>query len=129
MKHLFTAATVAALALTLVGCGNKGTEGGVPGTEDSFNVSAGTSTGSSMTAPTVKQDTPTTIEVTVKAKKQFSGKKVALKAEAPAGLKAEFKPESVDLGAGEEKKVQMVVHASKEAAVGEATVKVIGTPE
>jgi len=129
MKHLFTAAAAAALALVPVGCGNKGTEGGAPGTDDSFTVSAGTSTGSSMTAPTVKQDTATTIELTVKAKKQFSGKKVTLKADAPDGLKVEFKPESVDLGANEEKKVQLVVHATKDAPAGEATVKVTGTPE
>jgi len=129
MRHLFTAAAAAALALVPVGCGNKGTEGGTPGTDDSFHVSAPARTGSDMAAPAVKQDTATTVELTVKAKPQFSGKKVTLKAEAPAGIRSEFKPESVDLGPGEEKKIQLVVHASKDAAAGETTIKVTGTPE
>jgi len=129
MKHLFTAAAAAALTLGAVGCGNKGTEGGTPGTDDSFHVSAPARTGSDMAAPAVKQETATTVELTVKAKPQFSGKKVTLKAEAPAGIRPEFKPETVDLGPGEEKKIQLVVHATKEAAAGEATIKVTGTPE
>jgi len=129
MKHLFTAATVAALAVTLVGCGNRSPEGGQPGTHDSFRISAPSGTASSMTAPTIKQDTDQTIELTVKADSAFSGKKVDLKVEAPKGLHASVKPASVDLAANQEQKIQLVVHAEKDAPAGEFTIKVTGTPE
>lgn len=129
MKHLFTAAAAAALTFGAIGCGNKSPEGGQPGTHNSFTISAPSGTASSMTAPEIKQDTPRTIELTVKAEKEFSGKRVSLKAEAPAGLQAEVKPASVDLAAGQEQKIQLVVHATKDAPAGEATIKVTGTPE
>jgi len=129
MKDLLTAAAVVALALAPVGCGNKSPEGGTPGTKDSFTISAPSGTGSSMTAPTIKQDTRQTIELTVKANSEFGGKKVTLKTEAPKGLHATVKPETVDLAAGHEAKVQLEVHADKDAPVGEATIKVSGTPE
>jgi uncharacterized membrane protein len=129
MKHLFTAAAAAALTFGVVGCGNKGTEGGQPGTNNSFTVSAPSGTASSMTAPTIKQDTDRTIELTVKANKEFDGKKVTLKAEAPKGLHASVKPESVDLAASQEQKIQLVVHAEKDAPAGEFTIKVTGTSD
>jgi len=129
MNKLLTAATIAALTLLPAGCGNKSPEGGQPGTNDTFTISAPSGTGSSMTAPAIKQDTPRTIELTVKAKSEFSGKKVDFKVEAPAGLHAEVKPAHVELAAGQEQKIQLVVHADKNAPAGEATIKVTGTPE
>jgi uncharacterized membrane protein len=129
MNKLLTAATIAALALLPAGCGNKSPEGGQPGTHDTFTISAPSSTGSTTTAPAITQGTPRTIELTVKADSAFSGKKVDLKAEAPAGLRAEVNPAHLELAAGQEKKVQLVVHAEKAAPAGEATIKVTGTPE
>jgi uncharacterized membrane protein len=129
MKHLFTAAAAAALTFGAVGCGNKSPEGGQPGTDNSFTISAPSGTASAMTAPTIKQDTDRTIELTVKAKKEFDGKKVALKVEAPKELHASVKPESVDLSPNGEQKIQLVVHAQKDAPAGEYTIKVTGTPE
>jgi len=129
MKHLFSAATVAALTLGVVGCGNKSPEGGQPGTNNTFTISAPAGTASSMTAPTIPQDTEKTIELTVKANKEFDGKKVNLKVEAPKGLHASVKPESVDLAANQEQKIQLVVHAEKDAPAGEATIKVTGTSD
>src|SRR5205823_991299 len=82
-----------------------------------------------MTAPTIKQDTTQTIKLKIKANSEFSGKKVTLKAETPKGLHATPKPESVDVGAGQEVEVQLEVRADKDAPAGPATIKVIGTPE
>jgi uncharacterized membrane protein len=130
MKHaLMTAAAGAVLALIPVGCGNRSPEGGQPGTNNTFTISAPSGTASSMTAPTVAQNTDRTIDLTVKANKEFDGKKVALKAEAPKGLHAEVKPASVDLAANQEQKIQLLVHAEKDAPAGEFTIKVTGTPE
>src|SRR5439155_18624177 len=109
MKNLLVAALAAAVGLVPVGCGNKSPEGGQPGTKDTFVIVGPTSTLKEMTAPTVKQDTVQTFELKIKAGSEFSGKKIALKAEAPAGLHAEPKPASVDVAAGQEVKFSLEV--------------------
>jgi hypothetical protein len=126
MRSLLAAFAAAGLALAPVAC-NKSPEGGTPGTEDSFTISANTpASGPALT--TIKNGETKDIELTVKAKKDFKGK-VTLKAEHPDKVKTELKPSSVDLSPGSEAKVQLMVTNSEAPAADSNIIKVVGTPD
>ena len=124
MRNLFAAFAAASLALTPAAC-EKTPEGGTPGTADSFTINLPAT--AAVTSTTVKKGETREIELTVKANKDFKGK-VSLKTEHPDKIKTELKPSSVELTAGQESKVHLLV-TNSDAPAGDATIRVTGTPD
>jgi uncharacterized membrane protein len=119
--------TAMALAFSvLAGC-NSSPPGGVttPGDKEGFKI----------TAPTIpvmlKQGDKQTVTITLNREANFK-QDVVLSVDAPKGLKVEM-PKSllgkVTVKAAEAAEVPLSISAEKDAALGEQTVKVTGTPE
>ena len=117
MKRLFTIG-LALVICTSLGCSSTSTTGGdAAGKSFKLNGPA--------TATTIKQGTTQTIELSLSRDKEFK-EDVTLKAEAPKGLTATVKQGTVK--ASEDIKPQIEVKADKDAAIGEHTIKITGTP-
>jgi uncharacterized membrane protein len=94
---------------------------GVTGTSrDSFVIKA------PVLSTTIKHGDKQTLNLTVDRGSDFK-QSVKLTAEAPKGLKAEF--DKATVAAGDKEDVALSVTVEKGAPLGDATVKVIGTPE
>jgi len=115
LKSTLALTASVALALTLgLGC-NKSSEGGAPGTKDSFKISAPTM------ATTLKQGDKQTVTLTIDRDSAFQ-QNVKLDAQAPKGLKVDFDKSTIK--PGDAKDVAMSVTADKDAAITDHIIKV-----
>jgi uncharacterized membrane protein len=106
-------------ALMFVGCNNS-PEGGTPGTSSSFTMSAPTM------STTIKQDNKESIKLTVNQGSDFK-KSITLTAVAPEKLKAELSKTTI--APSDPSDVMLNVSVAKDAPLGDATIRVTGTPE
>ncbi len=106
-------------ALVLAGC-NHSPEGGTPGTSSSFTISAPTIT------TTIKQDNKESIKLTVNRGSDFK-KSITLTAMAPEKLKAELSKTTI--APSDPSDVMLNVSVAKDAPLGDATIRVTGTPD
>jgi uncharacterized membrane protein len=118
MRKLFAAAA-AAVALSVAAC-NRSPEGGTPGTDQSFRLTAGP--GDTHLKPGEEK----LVTITVRRDDQFT-EPVSLKAESQTkGVTAELAKTTAEAG---DKEVSLRVKADKEATPGDYPVKVTGTPK
>src|ERR1700722_12771413 len=117
MKIFLSLTALAALALA--GC-NHSPEGGTSGTSRSFTISAPTMT------TTIKQDNKESIKLTMNRGSDFK-KTITLTAVAPEKLKAELS--KTTLTSSDPSDVVLNVSVAKDAPLGDATIRVTGTPE
>jgi hypothetical protein len=111
---------VAFLAAVLVSGCNNSPQGGSPGTNDSFKISA-------PAVPTVvKQGEKETVTMSLDRKSDFK-KSVAVTADAPKGLKVVMNSKTIT--SSDPADFSFTVEADKSAPVGDHTVRVTGTPE
>ncbi len=99
---------------------NKSSEGGAPGTTNTFTVSPPT------LPVSVKQGDKQTITLTLNRGSGFK-ETVNLTAQEPKGIKVTFDKSSVK--ASDPKEVAMSVSADKDAALGDNVIKVTAKPE
>lgn len=119
-NRIFSLFACGTLALTgLVGC-NKSSEGGAPGTANSFKVSGPTM------ATTLKQGDKQTVTITLERGADFK-QTVKLDSNAPKGLKVDFDKSTVK--ASDAKEVSLSITAEKDAPLGDHVVKVMAKPE
>jgi uncharacterized membrane protein len=117
MRKLLTFTAMAALVLS--GC-NHSPEGGTPGTSSSFTISAPT------LSTTIKQDNKESIKLTVNRGSDFK-KTITLTAVAPEKLKAELSKSTI--APSDPNDLMLNVSVAKDASLGDATIRVTGTPE
>jgi len=110
---------LAVAAIFTAGCNNS-PQGGTPGTNDSFKVSA------PVLATTLKQGEKETVKLSVLRGNDFK-KAVDIKATSPPGLTVVMNTTRV--GANDPAELSFTVEASKTAPVGDHIVQVTATPE
>ena len=118
MKRVFQGTLVLAVCFAL-GCGGHSTTGGGGDGGATFKIP------SPMTATTIKQGATQTIELSVSRDKDFK-EDIKLKADPPEKVSVKLDPETYK--ASDNEKVKMEIKVDKEAAIGDHTIKVIGTP-
>lgn len=118
-NRIMASFVVSAALIGAAGC-NQSPQGGNPGTNDSFKVSA-----PSM-ATTLKQGEKETVKLSVVRGTDFK-KAVAIKADAPTGLKVVMNTTSVK--ASDPADLSFTVEADKTAPLGDHTVKITATPD
>jgi uncharacterized membrane protein len=119
MKPFLTAFAISAIALFPLGC-NRSPEGGTPGTDNSFRLKGGT-------IPTsIKQGDSESVKVSIDRDRNFQ-QAVRLEAKAPAQVTASIDRNLVK--AGESPDVNVQIKPKEDAAPGEYTVTVTGTPD
>jgi uncharacterized membrane protein len=116
MRTLLSLIAIAALAVT--GCNNS-PEGGMPGTNSSFTVSA-------PTMSTIKQDNKESVKLTLNRGSDFK-KTVSLSVVAPEKIKADFSKNSV--APSDPSDVMLNVAVAKDAPLGDQTIHIKATPE
>ena len=110
------------IAIALLGCAlgcNKSPEGGTPGTNATFTITL-------PNAKDVKQDNKESFDASITRGSDFK-KDVNLSVEAPKNVEVTLNKKKI--AAGEDTKFSITVAPAKDAPLGDATVKVIGTPE
>jgi len=113
---------VVALGAFALGC-NKSPEGGTPGTDSSFSITAPT------VPTTVKQDNKESVKLSLKRGSEFK-KDVKLSATSnDPKVKVELSKSEIKASDASPAEFTVTVTPSKEAAVAEHKVKVTGTPE
>lgn len=119
MNRFICTAVVGAFVIAIAGCNNS-PQGGNPGTADSFKVSAPTM------ATSLKQGEKETVKLTVVRGSEFK-KTVAVKADAPTGLKVVMNSNKV--APSDPADISFTVEADKTAPVGDHIVKITATPD
>jgi hypothetical protein len=117
--RLWVIPVVAAFGLA-AGC-SKSSEGGQPGTENTFTISGPT------VPHSIKQDNKESVKISVKRGKDFK-KDVKLKVEAPDKVKVEMVNDTVKASDPNPTDVTLNITPAKDAPTGEHTIKVTGTP-
>jgi uncharacterized membrane protein len=117
MRTFLSIAAIA--ALVQAGCNNS-PEGGTPGTNSSFSLSAPTLT------TAIKQDNKESVKLTLNRGTDFK-KTVSLTVVAPEKIKAEFSKNSV--APSDSSDVVLNVSVAKDAPLGDQVIRVTGTPE
>ena len=121
MSKIFTVLAVsAALAVTSGIACNKSSEGGAPGTTNTFTVSPPT------LPVSVKQGDKQTVTLTLNRGTGFQ-QTVNVTAQEPKGIKVTFDKSTVK--AADSKEVAMSVSADKDTPLGDAVIKVTAKPE
>jgi uncharacterized membrane protein len=110
---------IAIAALAVAGC-NHSPEGGTPGTNSSFTVSAPT------ISTTIKQDNKESVKLTLNRGSDFK-KTVSLTVVAPEKIKADFSKNSV--APSDTSDVMLNVAVAKDAPLGDQTIHIKATPE
>ena len=118
MKRVFQGVLVLTVCFAL-GCAGNATTGGGGDGGATFKIPSPT------LATTIKQGATQTIELSVNRDKEFKDD-IKLKADPPEKVSVKLDPETYK--ASNSEKVKMEIHVDKEAAVGDHTIKVIGTP-
>lgn len=119
MKSFTRAALLMAVALSPIAC-NKSSEGGAPGTKNTFKISAPSGT------VDLTQGEKKVEKVSLDRGTDFK-QGVKLSANAPDKLKVDFEKSSI--AASDPKDVNMTIEAAKDAQVGEHTITVTATPD
>jgi uncharacterized membrane protein len=117
------ALSLTALAVALVtGC-NKSPEGGNPGTNDKFTI-----TGPSNTIPThIKQGNKETVKLSIDRGKDFKRDVKLTVSGVPEKVTAKLNKDTIKASEGTD--FTLDIDVGKEAALGEHTIKVTGTPD
>ncbi len=110
---------VAIAAFTVVGC-NKSPEGGAPGTDSSFKVSAPTIPNA------IKQGTREVANLSINRGSDFK-KDVKLSVKSPDKIEAKLNKDVVR--ANEPAEFNITLEVAKDAPIGDHTVVVTGTPD
>jgi len=134
MKYLLSLAACMLAIVGFVGC-NQSEPGGKPKDNKSDNRMSIPTPGANkeaftMKAPTlatkIKQGDRQTVKLTLDRGSEFKSD-VSLKVDAPKGVTVELDPKTVKASDGET--VNVTVTAAKDAALGDHTVSVTGTPK
>jgi len=123
MKRQVLLASMALAMAGLLGC-NESHPGGKTSdrtpSKETFSLKA------PATSTTIKQGDKQTVKLTVDRGGEFK-KDVTLKAESPAGISVDLEPRTVK--ASDNTAVNATVSVGKDAAIGDHTISVTGTPE
>ena len=111
----------AAALVAFVGC-NKSPEGGTPNTKSSFKLSLPTST----PMKDIKQGDTATLDASIDRGSEFK-KDVKLSVAKPDKIEVKLNKDMVK--ASEDTKFTITVAPAKDAALGEHTIKITGTPD
>jgi uncharacterized membrane protein len=117
MRTFLSLSAIAALAFA--GC-NHSPEGGTPGTNSSFTISAPTM------STTIKQDNKESVKLAMSRGTDFK-KSVSLAVTAPEKIKADFSKSTIS--PSDSSDVMLNITVAKDAPLGDQTIHVTATPD